>query len=49
MCELLAKIYAEEGWVRKSGESKTARAKTLYDIKMNPRANRLTATKKEPA
>lgn len=44
--ELLAAIYAAEGWVRKEGESKVRRAKTAYDITVDKRVGRYIATRK---
>ena len=49
MADLLAKVYAAEGWVRAFGESKTARAKAAYDLGINHKGNRFTATRKEAA
>lgn len=50
MVELLAKIYAAEGWRRKAGESRTARVKPLYDVTIDHRRGQFVAApKKETA
>ena len=46
MCELLRRIYEAEGWVRAFGESRTARAKAAYDLAIDYKGNRFTATRK---
>lgn len=43
MADLLAAIYKREGWVRVAGESRTARAKTKYDLDLDYKKNVFTA------
>lgn len=47
MTELLAKIYKVNGWKRIAGESRTIRAKSLYDLSIDGRRNKFVATPKE--
>lgn len=49
MADLLAAIYKREGWVRVAGESKTARAKTKYDLALDHKKNIFTARIKAQA
>lgn len=46
MVELKAAIYRHHGWVRKAGESMSARIKELYEVTANHRANQFVATPK---
>lgn len=43
MADLLAAIYEREGWTRAAGESRTARAKTKYDLDLDYKKNVFTA------
>ena len=47
MVDLVEKVYKAEGWTRVAGESKIARMKTKYDLRLNYASNRFTATRKE--
>ncbi len=46
MVELKAAIYRHHGWVRKAGESMSARIKELYEVTANHRAKQFVATPK---
>lgn len=48
MIELTRKIFAQEGWTKKAGESWIAKCKTMYDIEMDTKKNVFIATRKEP-
>jgi len=45
--ELLAKVYAYHGWVRKAGESRTKRVGELYIITVDNKRGVYVATPKE--
>ena len=44
--ELMAKIYEANGWVRRAGESRTARAAALYKITIDAKRGQYVATPK---
>lgn len=47
MADLLAKVYAREGWIRAAGESRTARVKAKYKLSIDYKLNKFIATEKE--
>lgn len=47
MADLIAKVFAKEGWVHQFGSSRTARVKTKYELAIDYKANRFIATPKE--
>jgi hypothetical protein len=47
MGELIKKVYAQEGWTRALCENQTKRIKTTYELAIDYKANRFTATRKE--
>ena len=48
IAELLDKIYAYEGWIKVEGESRSARAHTLWEFEINYDKNRFEGYRKAP-
>lgn len=48
MTDLIAKVYACEGWKHRVGSNKTARVMKHYDVFSDQVTNRYIATRKDP-